>query len=389
MEKAILIGLITPDVTKEQAYEYLDELAFLVDTAGAKPVRNFTQKLPHPDNKTFLGKGKIEEVRLFAEEEEIKLIIFDDDLNPSQIRNIEKIFGEDTKILDRSNLILDIFASRAKTAQARTQVELAQYQYLLPRLTRMWTHLERQKGGIGMRGPGETQIETDRRIINDKIALLKKKLEKIDKQSHTRRKGRQDMIRVALVGYTNAGKSTLMNTLAKSDIFAENKLFATLDTTVRKVVIGNLPFLLTDTVGFIRKLPHQLVESFKSTLDEVREADFLVHVVDIANPKFEDQIEVVNKTIIEIGVTDKPMLIVFNKIDAYTFTPKEEDDLTPILPENISLEELEKTWMAKLDGESMFISALNKTHFDELKDVLYAKIKQLHEVRYPYNNFLY
>ncbi len=389
MEKAILIGLITPDVTKEQAYEYLDELAFLADTAGAKPVRNFTQKLPHPDNKTFLGKGKIEEVRLFAEEEEIKLIIFDDDLNPSQIRNIEKIFGEDTKILDRSNLILDIFASRAKTAQARTQVELAQYQYLLPRLTRMWTHLERQKGGIGMRGPGETQIETDRRIINDKIALLKKKLEKIDKQSHTRRKGRQDMIRVALVGYTNAGKSTLMNTLAKSDIFAENKLFATLDTTVRKVVIGNLPFLLTDTVGFIRKLPHQLVESTKSTLDEVREADFLVHVVDIANPKFEDQIEVVNKTIIEIGVTDKPMLIVFNKIDAYTFTPKEEDDLTPILPENISLEELEKTWMAKLDGESMFISALNKTHFDELKDVLYAKIKQLHEVRYPYNNFLY
>jgi GTP-binding protein HflX len=253
----------------------------------------------------------------------------------------------------------------------------------------MWTHLERQNGGIGMRGPGETQIETDRRIINDKIALLKKKLEKIDKQSYTRRKGRQDMIRVALVGYTNAGKSTLMNSLAKSDIFAENKLFATLDTTVRKVVIGNLPFLLTDTVGFIRKLPHQLVESFKSTLDEVREADFLVHVVDIANPKFEDQIEVVNKTIIEIGVTDKPMLIVFNKIDAYTFTPKDEDDLTPILPENISLEELEKTWMAKLDGETMFISALNKTHFNELKDVLYAKIKQLHEVRYPYNNFLY
>ncbi len=389
MERAILIGLITPDVTQEQAYEYLDELAFLADTAGAKPVRNFTQKLPHPDNKTFLGKGKIEEVRLFAEEEEIKLIIFDDDLNPSQIRNIEKIFGEDTKILDRSNLILDIFASRAQTAQARTQVELAQYQYLLPRLTRMWTHLERQKGGIGMRGPGETQIETDRRIIKDKIALLKKKLEKIDKQSFTRRKGRQDMIRVALVGYTNAGKSTLMNTLAKSDIFAENKLFATLDTTVRKVVIGNLPFLLTDTVGFIRKLPHQLVESFKSTLDEVRESDLLVHVVDISNPNFEDQLETVNKTIIELGVTDKPTLIVFNKIDAYTFTPKEEDDLTPILPENISLEELQKTWMAKLEGDTMFISALNKTHFDELKDVLYNKIKQLHEVRYPYNNFLY
>jgi GTP-binding protein HflX len=389
MEKAVLIGLITPDVTKEQAYEYLDELAFLTDTAGAKPVRNFTQKLPHPDNKTFLGKGKIEEVRLYAEENNIKLIIFDDDLSPSQIRNIEKIFGEETKVLDRSNLILDIFASRAQTAQARTQVELAQYQYLLPRLTRMWTHLERQKGGIGMRGPGETQIETDRRIIKDKIALLKKKLEKIDKQSFTRRKGRQDMIRVALVGYTNTGKSTLMNTLAKSDIFAENKLFATLDTTVRKVVIGNLPFLLTDTVGFIRKLPHQLVESFKSTLDEVRESDLLIHVVDISNPKFEEQIEIVNKTIIELGVTDKPMLIVFNKIDAYTFTPKEEDDLSPILPENISLEELKKTWMAKLDDKSIFISALNKTHFDELKDVLYAKIKQLHEVRYPYNNYLY
>ena len=389
MEKAVLIGLITPDVTKDQAYEYLDELAFLADTAGAKPVRNFTQKLPHPDNKTFLGKGKIEEVRLYAEENEIKLIIFDDDLSPSQIRNIEKVFGEDTKVLDRSTLILDIFASRAQTAQARTQVELAQYQYLLPRLTRMWTHLERQKGGIGMRGPGETQIETDRRIIKDKIALLKKKLEKIDKQSFTRRKGRQDMIRVALVGYTNTGKSTLMNTLAKSDIFAENKLFATLDTTVRKVVIGNLPFLLTDTVGFIRKLPHQLVESFKSTLDEVRESDLLVHVVDISNPKFEEQIEIVSKTIIELGVTDKPILIVFNKIDAYTFTPKEEDDLTPILPENISLEELQKTWMAKLDAESIFISALNKTHFNELKDLLYTKIKQLHEVRYPYNNFLY
>ena len=389
MEKAILIGLITNDVTKKQAYEYLDELAFLTNTAGAKPVRNFTQKLPHSDNKTFLGKGKIEEVRLYAEENEIKLIIFDDDLSPSQIRNIEKIFGEETKVLDRSNLILDIFASRAQTAQAHTQVELAQYQYLLPRLTRMWTHLERQKGGIGMRGPGETQIETDRRIIKDKIALLKKKLEKIDKQSFTRRKGRQNMIRVALVGYTNTGKSTLMNTLAKSDIFAENKLFATLDTTVRKVVIGNLPFLLTDTVGFIRKLPHQLVESFKSTLDEVRESDLMVHVVDISNPKFEEQIEIVNKTIIELGVTEKPILIVFNKIDAYTFIPKEEDDLTRILPENISLEELQKTWMAKLNEESIFISALNKTHFDELKDLLYAKIKQLHEVRYPYNNFLY
>jgi len=389
MEKAVLIGLITTDVTHEQAYEYLDELAFLAKTAGAEPIRNFTQKLKHPDNKTFLGKGKIEEVRLFCEENDIKLIIFDDDLNPSQIRNIEKLFGEETKILDRSNLILDIFASRAQTAQARTQVELAQYQYLLPRLTRMWTHLERQKGGIGMRGPGETQIETDRRIINDKIALLKKKLVKIDKQSTTRRKGREHLIRVALIGYTNAGKSTLMNKLAKSEVFAENKLFATLDTTVRKVVIGNLPFLLTDTVGFIRKLPHQLVESFKSTLDEVREADLLIHLVDIASPYFEDHIEVVNQTLAELKVGDKPTLLVFNKIDAYTFIEKEEDDLTPVLPENLSLEDLKKTWMAKMEGNAMFISALNKTHFDELKDEMYSRIKQLHEIRYPYNNFLY
>ena len=389
MEKAVLIGLISPDVTQEQAYEYLDELAFLAKTAGAEPIRNFTQKLKHPDNKTFLGKGKIEEVRLFAEENDIKLIIFDDDLNPSQIRNIEKLFGEETKILDRSNLILDIFASRAQTAQARTQVELAQYQYLLPRLTRMWTHLERQKGGIGMRGPGETQIETDRRIINDKIALLKKKLVKIDKQSTTRRKGREHLIRVALIGYTNAGKSTLMNKLAKSEVFAENKLFATLDTTVRKVVIGNLPFLLTDTVGFIRKLPHQLVESFKSTLDEVREADLLIHLVDIASPYFEDHIEVVNQTLAELKVGNKPTLLVFNKIDAYTFVEKEEDDLTPATKENLSLEDLEKTWMAKMEGNAMFISALKKTHFDELKDEMYSRIKQLHEIRYPYNNFLY
>jgi GTP-binding protein HflX len=389
MEKAVLIGLISPDVTQEQAYEYLDELAFLAKTAGADPIRNFTQKLKHPDNKTFLGKGKIEEVRLFSEENDIKLIIFDDDLNPSQIRNIEKLFGEETKILDRSNLILDIFASRAQTAQARTQVELAQYQYLLPRLTRMWTHLERQKGGIGMRGPGETQIETDRRIINDKIALLKKKLTKIDKQSTTRRKGREHLIRVALIGYTNAGKSTLMNKLAKSEVFAENKLFATLDTTVRKVVIGNLPFLLTDTVGFIRKLPHQLVESFKSTLDEVREADLLIHLVDIASPYFEDHIEVVNQTLAELKVGDKPTLLVFNKIDAFTFIQKDEDDLTPATKENLSLEDLEKTWMAKMEGNAMFISALNKTHFDELKDEMYSRIKQLHEIRYPYNNFLY
>jgi GTP-binding protein HflX len=388
-EKAILIGIITPDVSQEQAYEYLDELAFLAKTAGAKPIKNFTQKLLHPDSKTFLGKGKIEEVFTYAEENEISLIIFDDDLSPSQIRNIERVFGEGCKILDRSNLILDIFASRAKTAQARTQVELAQYQYLLPRLTRMWTHLERQKGGIGMRGPGETQIETDRRIIKDKISLLKKQLVKIDKQSSTRRKGREHLIRVALIGYTNAGKSTLMNKLAKSEVFAENKLFATLDTTVRKVVIGNLPFLLTDTVGFIRKLPHQLVESFKSTLDEVREADFLIHLVDISNPNFEDHINVVNSTLSDLGVNDKPTLLVFNKIDAYTFVKKDEDDLTPSTKENLSLEDLQNTWIAKIEGGSMFISALNKTHFDDLKDEMYLRIKKMHEIRYPYNSFLY
>ena len=388
MERAILIGLITPKLQRDQVYEYLEELAFLAKTAGALPVRNFTQKLKHPDNSTFLGKGKINEVKEFVISEKIDIIIFDDDLTPSQIRNIQKIFPE-RKILDRSNLILDIFASRAQTAQARTQVELAQYEYLLPRLTRMWTHLERQKGGIGMRGPGETQIETDRRIIKDKIALLKKKLEKIDKQSLTRRKGRADMIRVALVGYTNAGKSTLMNKLSKSEIFAENKLFATLDTTVRKVVIKNLPFLLSDTVGFIRKLPHQLVESFKSTLDEVRESDLLVHVVDISNQNFEEQIEIVDKTIMEIGAEAKPQLIVFNKIDAYTYVQKEEDDLTPFTKENMSLENLKQTWMGKLDKESIFISALNKINFNDLKDLLYQRIKELHIKRYPYNNFLY
>lgn len=388
-EKAILIGLVTPDITKAQAFEYLDELAFLAKTAGAKPVGHFTQRLSSPDNKTFIGKGKIEEVKLYVEENEIDVLIFDDDLSPSQIKNIERLLEGKCKILDRSNLILDIFASRAQTAQARTQVELAQYQYLLPRLTGMWTHLERQKGGIGMRGPGETQIETDRQIIRDKIALLKKKLQKIDKQSLTRRKGREHLIRAALIGYTNAGKSTLMNKLAKSEVFAENKLFATLDTTVRKVVIGNLPFLLTDTVGFIRKLPHQLVESFKSTLDEVREADFMIHLVDISNPNFEDHIDVVNKTIAELGVQDKPTLLVFNKIDAYTFVKKDADDLTPIIKENLSLKDLQKTWMSKLEKNVMFISALNKTHFDDLKDEMYSRIKQLHEVRYPYNNFLY
>lgn len=386
-EKAVLIGLITPDLTTELVEEYLLELDFLARTAGAKTVKQFTQKLPHPDNKTFLGKGKTEEIAEFVKENEIDLVIFDDELSPSQLRNIEAIYC--CKILDRNNLILDIFASRAQTAKARTQVELAQYQYLLPRLTRMWTHLERQKGGIGMRGPGETQIETDRRIIKDKIALLKKKMVKIDRQGQTQRQRREHMIRVALIGYTNAGKSTLMNSLSKSDIFAENKLFATLDTTVRKVVFQNLPFLLADTVGFIRKLPHQLVESFKSTLDEVRESDLLLHVVDISNDAFEDQIEVVEKTIAEIGASDIPSLIVFNKIDRYTFIPKEEDDLTPITKENISLEDLKKTWMAKSNQDAIFISALNKTHFDELRELLYQRIKELHVKRYPYNNFLY
>ena len=389
MEKAVLVGLIMPDVTQIQAYEYLDELAFLAKTAGAEPIRNFTQRLPHPNNKTFIGKGKLKEVREYVKKNNIDAIIFDDDLTPSQLKNIEKLFEGECKILDRSNLILDIFANRAQTAQARTQVELAQYQYLLPRLTRMWTHLERQKGGIGMRGPGETQIETDRQIIRNKIALLKNKLQKIDKQSSTRRKGREHLIRAALVGYTNAGKSTLMNKLAKSEVFAENKLFATLDTTVRKVVIGNLPFLLTDTVGFIRKLPHQLVESFKSTLDEVREADFIMHLVDISNPNFEEHIDVVNKTIHELGVIDKPTLLVFNKIDAYTFLEKDEDDLSPVTKENLSLKDLQKTWMSKIEGNTIFISAINKTHFDDLKDEMYTSIKKLHKLRYPYNNFLY
>ena len=387
LEKAILIGVVTPQQNKNRAEEYLDELSFLAKTAGANPVKKFLQKLNVPNNKTFLGKGKIEEVRQYAKAEEIELIIFDDDLTPVQLRNIERIL--ECKILDRSNLILDIFASRARTANAKTQVELAQYQYLLPRLTRMWTHLERQKGGIGMRGPGETQIETDRRIIGQKIALLKKKLEKIDKQKTTQRKGRGDMIRVALVGYTNAGKSTLMNQLSKSDVFAEDKLFATLETTIRKVVIANLPFLLADTVGFIRKLPHQLVDSFKSTLDEVRESDLLLHIVDISNPNFENQIEVVNQTLSEIDASDKPLVLVFNKTDAYSYTEKEEDDLTPKTKENISLEEWKNTWISKMEDNTIFISALNKSNFDSLRNLLYNKVKELHIKRYPYNNFLY
>ncbi len=389
MEIAILVGLILPNTTKKQTDEYLDELDFLAKTAGAKPIKRFSQKLNNADNKTFLGKGKIKEISDYVKNNNISTVIFDDELNPSQIRNLHKYFGEDVKILDRSNLILDIFANRAKTAQARTQVELAQYEYLLPRLTRLWTHLERQKGGIGMRGPGETQIETDRRIIKDKISLLKKQLVKIEKQSITRRKRRQHLIRVALIGYTNAGKSTLMNKLAKSEVFAENKLFATLDTTVRKVVIDNLPFLLTDTVGFIRKLPHQLIESFKSTLDEVREADFLIHLVDISNSNFEDHINVVNKTLYEMGINNKPTLLVFNKIDAYTYIEKDEDDLTLSTKENLSIDELKKTWLAKLKDGTVFISALNKIHFEDLKKEMYNRIKKLHEVRYPYNNFLY
>ena len=386
-EKAILIGVITPEQNKNQAQEYLEELAFLAKTAGAIPLKKITQKLSVPNNKTFIGKGKIEEVKQLVKELEVELIIFDDDLSPVQLRNVERIL--ECKILDRSNLILDIFASRARTANAKTQVELAQYQYLLPRLTRMWTHLERQKGGIGMRGPGETQIETDRRIIGQKIALLKKQLEKIDKQKITQRKGRGNMIRLALVGYTNAGKSTLMNQLSKSEVFAEDKLFATLDITIRKVVIENIPFLLADTVGFIRKLPHQLVDSFKSTLDEVRESDLLIHIVDISNPNFESQIEVVNQTLSEIGVSDKPMILVFNKTDAFTFVEKDEDDLSPKRKENISLEELQKTWISKMEDNTIFISALNKTNFEDLRKLLYEKVKLLHIKRYPYNNFLY
>lgn len=387
-EKAVLVGVISQDQTQEEAEEHINELAFLAETAGAQTVKKFLQKLQVPHPKTFLGTGKIEEVKKFIEENEIEMVIFDDDLSPSQLRNVERVLN--VKILDRSNLILDIFASRARTAHAKTQVELAQYEYLLPRLTRMWTHLERQKGGIGMRGPGETQIETDRRIIKQKISLLKKKLKEIDKQKAVQRGNRGQLVRVALVGYTNVGKSTIMNVLSKSEVFAENKLFATLDTTVRKVVIENLPFLLSDTVGFIRKLPHQLVESFKSTLDEVRESDILVHVVDISHSNFEDHYNVVNETLGEIDKSEKPTIVVFNKIDAYTYTPQDEDDLGPKQQENYSLEELKKQWMAKLNNDKcVFISAEKKENFDELKDVLYNEVKRIFQERYPYNNFLY
>ena len=387
-EKTVLVGLITPKQNEAKANEYLDELAFLAEAAGAQPVKRFLQRLEQPLSTTFVGTGKLEEIKQYIEENEIGLVIFDDDLSPKQLKNIEKELQ--VKILDRTTLILDIFASRAQSASAKTQVELAQYQYLLPRLTRLWTHLERQKGGIGMRGPGETQIETDRRIILNKISLLKQELKSIDKQKATQRKNRGKMIRVALVGYTNVGKSTLMNLLAKSEVFAENKLFATLDTTVRKVIIDNLPFLLADTVGFIRKLPTHLVESFKSTLDEVREADLLIHVVDISHPTFEDQIEVVNKTLNEVcGAEEKPMLLVFNKIDAFSYVAKEEDDLTPVTRDNISLDEYKNTWMAKMHDNCMFISAKNKENIDDLKNKMYEMVKELHIKRYPYNDFLF
>ena len=387
-EKTVLVGIITPKQNEAKANEYLDELAFLAETAGAVPVKNFLQRLDQPNNVTFVGQGKLQEIKQYIEENEIGLVIFDDDLSPKQLRNIEKELQ--VKILDRTTLILDIFAKRAQTASAKTQVELAQYQYLLPRLTRMWTHLERQKGGIGMRGPGETQIETDRRIILDKISLLKQQLKQIDKQMSTQRKNRGKMVRVALVGYTNVGKSTMMNMLSKSEVFAENKLFATLDTTVRKMIIDNLPFLLADTVGFIRKLPTHLVESFKSTLDEVREADLLVHVVDISHPNFEDQFEVVNNTLNEICQTqNKPMLLVFNKIDAYNYTEKDADDLSPKTKENISIEELKETWMAKMQNNCIFISAKEKENVDELKNKLYEMVKEIHVTRFPYNDFLF
>ena len=387
-ERAVLVGLITPTQNEAKANEYLAELAFLAETAGAKSEKRFLQRVDNPNPRTFVGKGKLEEIRQYIEDNAIDLAIFDDDLTSKQVQNIENELK--VKILDRTNLILDIFAKRAQTATARTQVELAQYQYLLPRLTRMWTHLERQRGGTGMRGPGETQIETDRRIILDKISRLKVELKNIDRQKSIQRKNRGKLTRIALVGYTNVGKSTLMNLLSKSDVFAENKLFATLDTTVRKVIIDNLPFLLTDTIGFIRKLPTHLVDSFKSTLDEVRDADILVHVVDISHPQFEEQIEVVNRTLQEVCESkDKPMILVFNKVDAFTYVKKDDDDLTPRLRENIPLEELKQTWMAKMNDNCIFISARERINIDELKSRLYEMAKEIHMKRFPYNDFLF
>jgi len=386
-EKAVLVGVISQKQNEKQVEEFLDELAFLADTAGAIVEKVFTQKVDSPNSKTFVGTGKLAEIKEYVDSNDINVVIFDDELTPSQLRNVERELQ--VKVLDRTNLILDIFAKRARTSHAKTQVELAQYQYLLPRLTGLWTHLERQKGGIGLRGPGETEIETDRRIIRDRIALLKEKLKIIDRQMATQRMNRGKLIRVALVGYTNVGKSTIMNLLSKSEVFAENKLFATLDTTVRKVVIDNLPFLLCDTVGFIRKLPHNLIESFKSTLDEVREADVLLHVVDISHPNFEDQIDIVNETLKEIDSSLKPTYMVFNKIDAFEYVKKEDDDLTPATRENISLEEWQKSWMSKENVKSIFISATDRTNLEEFKEMIYQNVKDIHAIRFPYNSFLY
>ena len=400
-ETAVLVGLITKDQDEAKTKEYLDELEFLADTAGAVTVKRFTQRLNGPSSVTYVGQGKLDEIRQYIKDEEdqereVGMVIFDDELSAKQIRNIEKSLQ--VKILDRTSLILDIFAMRAQSAEAKTQVELAQHRYMLPRLQRLWTHLERQgggsgsgggKGSVGLRGPGETQLEMDRRIILRRITLLKQRLAEIDKQKTTQRKNRGRLIRVALVGYTNVGKSTMMNLLSKSEVFAENKLFATLDTTVRKMVIDNLPFLLADTVGFIRKLPTDLVDSFKSTLDEVREADLLLHVVDISHPDFEEQITVVEKTLADLGCADKPSMIVFNKIDAYTWVEKEPDDLTPATRENVSLDDLKRTWMAKMQDNCLFISAREKQNIDELREVLYKKVRELHVQKYPYNDFLY
>ena len=387
-EKTVLVGVITATQNEEKAHEYLDELEFLTYTAGGEVVKRFTQRLDTPNPKTFIGTGKMEELTQFVQDNEIGTVIFDDELTPAQQNNIEKILR--VKILDRTTLILDIFAQRAQTSYARTQVELAQYQYLLPRLTGLWTHLERQRGGIGMRGPGETEIETDRRIVRDRIALLKKKLETIDKQMATQRGNRGALVRVALIGYTNVGKSTLMNLISKSDVLAEDKLFATLDTTVRKVVIGNLPFLLSDTVGFIRKLPTELIESFKSTLDEVRDADLLLHVVDISHPNFEDHIASVNQILGEIKSINKPTIMVFNKIDAYTHLTIEDDDLmTEKTSRHFSLEEWKQTWMNRMNGDAIFISAINKENIQEFREKVYQKVREIHVTRFPYNNFLY
>lgn len=387
-EKAVLVGVIHPGQTEQEVADYIEELRFLADTAGAVTLKSFIQKIEAPNPRTYIGSGKINEIAGFVKAGNIDITIFDDDLSPSQLRNIEKELG--CRVLDRTNLILDIFAGRAHTSYARTQVELAQYQYLLPRLAGMWSHLERQRGGIGLRGPGETEIETDRRRIRIKIANLKEQLKKIDTQMSVQRKNRSKLVRVALVGYTNVGKSTIMNLLSKSDLFAENKLFATLDTTVRKVVIGNLPFLLSDTVGFIRKLPHHLVESFRSTLDEVRESDILVHVADISHPGFEEQVKVVGKTLSDMNITGKKMILVFNKIDAFSYNRKDDDDLTPVTRENLSLADLKKTWMAGgPDTSVVFISAKEKTNIEELKSVLYDRIREIHMSRYPYDNFLY